>query len=367
MIKTEQKTVRMYGQRGRVSTSSFEKRYEVSTAAPVIVALIVLVLMFTACPNNARGNTDGGGTSPADTGDGFIKINPPTAGITGMDPDPASLPGTEDDWKGVFRAGRKVKLKPYKLGKTEVTYKLWKEVYDWATGKGYTFANAGVKGKDGSGSENEPVTKVNWRDCIVWCNAYTQMKAEGRADTECVYRKKDNHTVVLKDATNVADCDASYADMSKKGYRLLTEAEWEYAARWQADSTNADKYGEVWLTKLHSASGARGNWKNADETKAVAWYRDNARGTTHPVREKRANALGLYDMSGNVWEWCFDWHGNIKAGDVTDPEGAASGSYRVLRGGSWLNNAEACVVGRRGSFTPGSIGNDLGFRLACRP
>ena len=359
----------MYGQRGRVSTSSFEKRYEVSTAAPVIVALIVLVLMFTACPNNARGNTDGGGTSPADTGDGFIKINPPTAGITGMDPDPASLPGTEDDWKGVFRVGRKVKLKPYKLGKTEVTYKLWKEVYDWATqpANGYKFANAGVKGKDGSGSENEPVTKVNWRDCIVWCNAYTQMKAEGKADTECVYRKKDNHTVVLKDATNVADCDASYADMSKKGYRLPTEAEWEYAARWQTDSTNADKYGEVWLTKLHSASGARGNWKNADETKAVAWYRDNARGTTHPVREKRANALGLYDMSGNVWEWCFDWHGNIKAGDVTDPEGAASGSYRVLRGGSWLNNAEACVVGRRGSFTPGSIGNDLGFRLACRP
>ena len=369
MIKTEKKTVRMYGQRGRVSTSSFEKRYEVSTAAPVIVALIVLVLMFTACPNNARGNTDEGGTSPADTGDGFIKINPPTAGITGMDPDPASLPGTEDDWKGVFRAGRKVKLKPYKLGKTEVTYKLWKEVYDWATqpANGYKFANAGVKGKDGSGSENEPVTKVNWRDCIVWCNAYTQMKAEGKADTECVYRKKDNHTVVLKDATNVADCDASYADMSKKGYRLPTEAEWEYAARWQTDSTNADKYGEVWLTKLHSASGARGNWKNADETKAVAWYRGNARGTTHPVGEKRANALGLYDMSGNVWEWCFDWHGNIKAGDVTDPEGAASGSYRVIRGGSWHNNAEACVVGRRGSLTPGRSDNDLGFRLACRP
>ena len=71
-------------------------------------------------------------------------------------------------------------MKPYKLGKTEVTYKLWKEVYDWATqpANGYKFANAGVKGKDGSGSENEPVTKVNWRDCIVWCNAYTQMKAE---------------------------------------------------------------------------------------------------------------------------------------------------------------------------------------------
>ena len=110
-----------------------------------------------------------------DTGDGFIKISSPAAGITGKDPT-YTLPGTgEEYWKGVFRAGRKVKLSPYKLGKTEVPYKLWKEVYDWATqpANGYKFANAGVKGKDGSGTEEEPVTSVSWRDCIVWCNAST--------------------------------------------------------------------------------------------------------------------------------------------------------------------------------------------------
>ena len=161
---------------------------------------------------------------------------------------------------------------------------------------------------------------------------------EGASWVNPGFSQPDSHPVVCV-SWNDAHAYAEWA-----GGRLPTEAEWEYAAR----------------------AGTTGDY--AGDLDVMAWYGANANNTTHPVGVKTPNAWGLYDMHGNVWEWVSDWYasdiyGQYENGTVTDPEGAERGSYRVIRGGSWLYAARYVRVAIRSFFTPGRRYSDVGFRI----
>ena len=135
--------------------------------------------------------------------------------------------------------------------------------------------------------------------------------------------------------------------MTGKNFRLPTEAEWEFAAR-GGNKSNGYKYA------------------GSNNIGSVAWYDGNSGNKTHAVKGKSPNELGLYDMSGNVWDWCGDWYGSYGSGSQTNPKGASSGSGRVLRGGSWANRARPCRVSDRLNGDPSSRIDLNGFRL-CFP
>jgi formylglycine-generating enzyme required for sulfatase activity len=134
-------------------------------------------------------------------------------------------------------------------------------------------------------------------------------------------------------------------------YRLPTEAEWEYAAR--AGSRTALANGN--LEGLYCEK-----YPNLDR---LSWYCGNSDGKVHPAAEKQPNRWGLYDMHGNVQEWCQDWYAEYPKGPVTDPEGPDSGSYRIMRGGNWYDNAYLCRSAYRYYHRTSYYDSILGFRL----
>ena len=158
--------------------------------------------------------------------------------------------------------------------------------------------------------------------------------------------KGDNLPVECVSWNDVQEFLRKLNAMTGKRYRLPTEAEWEFAAR-GGNSSRGYKY---------SGSNSLGS---------VAWYDGNSGSRTHAVGTKSPNELGIYDMSGNVWEWCQDWYGSYSSSSQRNPKGPNSGSYRVYRGGSWYFNARYCRVSYRNYFTPDFWNNlHLGFRLA---
>lgn len=178
-----------------------------------------------------------------------------------------------------------------------------------------------------------PVTQAEWK--AVMGNNPSQFQGDERCPVEEV--SWDDVQVFLKKLN----------DKTGKKYRLLTEAEWEFAARGGRKS------------KGFEFSGSN----NLDE---VAWTDKNSAQKTHPVGTKNANELGIHDMSGNLWEWCNDWYGayNDYGKVVLDPAGPIKGSYRIHRGGSWFPNPDNCRLSRRGNCDPDEHAGYIGFRVA---
>ncbi|GHU57772.1 hypothetical protein FACS189411_12060 [Bacteroidia bacterium] len=211
--------------------------------------------------------------------------------------------------------------------------------------QGGTFS-MGCSGEQGSDcyDDEKPLHSVTVSSFNIGKYEVTQAQWKQIMGSNPSYFKGDNLPVESVSWADVQEFISKLNAATGKRYRLPTEAEWEYAAR-GGNRSQGYKY-----------SGSN-NLNN------VAWYGGNSSSKTHPVGAKSPNELGVYDMSGNVWEWCSDWYGNYNSSSQTNPTGPSTGSRRVLRGGGWDYGAEYCRVSDRGSNAPGNRYDDFGFRL----
>ena len=223
--------------------------------------------------------------------------------------------------------------------------------FDMVYVKGGTFTMGATAEQGSDAYDNEkPVHSVTLSDYYIGKYEVTQAQWKAIMGSNPSEWKGDNLPVENVSWDDIQEFITKLNAQTGKKFRLPTEAEWEYAARGGNQS------------KGYKYSGS-------NSISDVAWYYDNSSSKTHPVGQKSPNELGVYDMSGNVYEWCQDWYSSsaYSSSSQTNPTGPSSGSYRVLRSGGWNSSARYCRVSNRAGSTPDSRGGNLGFRLVCLP
>jgi formylglycine-generating enzyme required for sulfatase activity len=247
------------------------------------------------------------------------------------------------------------------MDRYEVYGTLWNDVRNWATNHGYTDINVGQVGYSATGGligVTHPVINVSWYDCIKWCNARSE-----REGLIPVYYTNGAQTGVYR--AGFYRLDNSMVDWNANGYRLPTEAEWEKAGR-----GGLTGFLYPWGNKIDGAmANFRGSGDPYDEgTTPVGYYSGAQVINGQSVWGNTMNGFGLYDMAGNVYEWCWDWYGPLTVSDPPEnPRGPDNGRYRVLRGGCWQSTMTYCLLcSFRHYMAPTVRSNTIGFRCVRR-